>query len=225
MRILVAEDELKVRNFVVMGLQEAGMVTDAVASVAELLSSLRITRYDVLILDRLLKGVDSLTSLAELRRLCPSTKILILSALAECDERVKGLTEGADDYLGKPFHVHELIARIRALVRRQLSENQKMYPVMEYKDVKIDLEQQRAFRHEKRIELTGKELRLLSLLMRHPGKVFSKAEILDQCWDINHCPESNVVEVTIASLRSKLDRTDSPRIQSKRGIGYWLGEP
>ena len=82
MRILVAEDELKVRNFVVMGLQEAGMVTDAVASVAELLSSLRITRYDVLILDRLLKGVDSLTSLAELRRLCPSTKILILIALA-----------------------------------------------------------------------------------------------------------------------------------------------
>ena len=226
MRILVVEDEVKVRTFIQQALEGAGMVVDAVSSPADLLVSLKTSAYDILVLDRLLKGYDLLDSLTEVRRTAPQSKILFLSALSEVGEKVKGLTEGADDYLGKPFHISELIARLRSLYRRgQDKKSPAKDTVLIHKNLKIDLETQRVYRNEKRIELTGKEFRILCLFARNPQRIFSKMEILDLVWDMNHFPESNVVEVTIATLRSKIDKGFDPLIHSRRGVGYWLGEP
>lgn len=225
MKILIAEDEPKVRDFVKKAVEEAGMTADDVATVDDLLSALRTATsasYDALILDRLLKGMDSLDVLAQIRKAAPQTKILVLSALSEVEDKVKGLSEGADDYLGKPFHVSELIARLRSLTRR--SDAQTKDTVLAYEDLKIDLETQRVHRGNKRLDLSAKEFRLLCTLGRHPGKVFSKMDLLDQVWDMNHFPESNVVEVTIAGLRAKVDKGFKTLIHNRRGVGYWLGE-
>ena len=226
MRVLVAEDEVKVRNFIQKALEGAGMVVDAVQTFSDLMSSLKTYSYIVVVLDRLLGGRDLVDSLAEIRSASSPAKILILSALAEVDEKVKGLTEGADDYLGKPFHVAELVARIRSLDRQKdQGKRSQKETLLTYKDLKIDLETQRVHRGDKRIDLTGKEYRILCLMAKHPAKVLSKMDLLDQAWDMNHYPESNVVEVTVASLRAKIDKGTSPLIQSRRGVGYWLGEP
>jgi two-component system, OmpR family, response regulator len=225
MRILVVEDEKKVQRFITRALEGAGMVVDTVETVPDMLASLGAVSFDAIVLDRLLGGHDSLESLAQTRKLQPHIKILVLSALAEVEEKVKGLTEGADDYMGKPFHVAELVARLRSLVRRETKaaiiarDN-----VIAFEDLTIDLEKQRVSRGSRKIDLTGKEFRILCLLARHPGQIFSKAAILDQVWDLNHYPESNIVEVTIANLRAKVDRGFTPLIKSRRGVGYWLGE-
>ncbi|MBI2083490.1 MAG: response regulator transcription factor [Deltaproteobacteria bacterium] len=226
MKILVAEDEPKVRNFIKKALDDAGFVTDTVAEILELLTSLKSTPYDILVLDRLLKGRDSLDFLSDIRRSASGTKVLILSALSDVEDKVKGLTEGADDYLSKPFHVAELIARIRAMLRRDEQRKKAIKDtILVFEDLKIDLETQRVYRGNKKVDLTGKEFRILYLLARNPGQIFSKTSLLDQVWDMNHYPESNLVEVTIANLRSKIDRGFKAMIQSRRGLGYWLGEP
>lgn len=226
MRILVVEDEPKVRNFIQQALEGAGMVVDAVPSRSELFSSLKTISYDALVMDRMVQGTDLIDSLPEIRQTAPDMRVLVLSALSEVEEKVRGLTEGADDYLGKPFHLSELIARIRSVGRRSPQAKSSRDTVMAYKDLKIDLETQRVTRQDRRVDLTGKEYRLLCLLARHPGKIYSRMELLDLVWDMNHYPESNVVEVTVASLRGKIDKGFKPLIiHSRRGAGYWLGEP
>ncbi len=227
MKVLLAEDETKVRRFIKQALEAAAMIVDEVASLPDLLTALKTNRYDILVLDRLLERHDSLDILSVVRKDAPATPILILSALAEVEEKVRGLVEGADDYLSKPFHVSELIARVRSLTRRKDLQGASLKGASWTTggDLTIDLEKQRVERQNKKIDLTGKEFRLLCLLARHPGRVFSKMELLNQVWDLNHYPESNVVEVTIASLRSKLDKGFTPLLQSRRGVGYWLGEP
>lgn len=225
MKILVVEDEKKVSNFVVAALTQAGMTAEAVASVDDLLTALKTSQYDIIVLDRLLHGEDSVEHMDKIRAAAPRSKIIILSALSEVEDKVKGLTEGADDYLGKPFHVSELVARLRVLTRRtETGEKTAKDTLITYEDLKIDLETQRVTRQDKRIDLTSKEFKTLCLLARHPGQIFSKTKILDEAWDLNHYPESNVVEVTIANLRSKIDKDFSPIIHSRRGVGYWLGE-
>jgi len=225
MKILVVEDETKVRKFVREALEDCGMVVDEVSSFEDLMAVIQIFSYDAIILDRLLKGHDCIDSVTAIRKHSPETKIIVLSALAEADDKVKGLSEGADDYLGKPFHISELIARVRSLTRRsETSRWKNKDTIIEYKDLKIDLESQRVSRAGKRLDLTGKEFRTLCLLARKPGQIFSKFKILDEIWDMNHFPESNVVEVTIANLRSKIDKNFKPLIHSRRGVGYWLGD-
>lgn len=226
MKVLVVEDERKVRNFIVQALAGEGMVPDEAQTVEELMASVSTSEYDLIVLDRLLDSRDSIDSIPEIRRLNPNARILVLSALSEINEKVRGLSGGADDYLGKPFHVAELVARLRALARRGEGGGVKARDTqIAFADLRIDLETQRVFRGESRIDLTGKEFKILCLLARHPGRVFSKAKILDEAWEMNHSPESNVVEVTIANLRAKIDRGRSPLINSRRGAGYWLGEP
>ena len=225
MRILIAEDEPKVLNFISQALESAGMIVDKVSQLEDLECLLKTssqTSYDVIVLDRLLHGQDSLDRLSEIRKKSPASKILILSALSEVEDKVRGLTEGADDYLGKPFHVAELVARLRTLGKRGDSQKASQ---LTYADLVIDLSTQKVMRGKDKIDLTAKEFRLLSLLIRYPGRIFSRSDLLDQVWDLNHFPESNVVEVTVASLRSKIDKGRTPLIQSKRGMGYWLGEP
>ena len=224
MKILVAEDEKKVQKFIRQALEEAGMVVDTVITYTELLAALKANTYDALVLDRLLQGHDTLESIQIIRQQTPNIKILVLSALSDVEEKVKGLTEGADDYLGKPFHVSELLARLRTIARRPTTTSTKDTLII-YQDLKIDLGTQKVFRSETRLDLTSKEFKILCLLARHPGQIFSKTNILDQVWDLNHYPESNIVEVTIANLRSKIDKGNKPLIQSRRGVGYWLGEP
>lgn len=225
-RILVVEDEPKVREFISLALNQDGMTVDAISCLNDLSTEAKSQIYDAIVLDRLLQGRDSVNAIPDLRRRFPAAKLLILSALSEVEDKVRGLNEGADDYLGKPFHVAELIARVRSLLRRaEGDEKSQKGPELSYEDLKIDLERQKVHRGEKNIELTGKEFRLLCLLAKSPGQIFSKAMLLDQVWDLHHFPESNVVEVTVANLRAKVDRGGKPLIQSRRGVGYWLGEP
>ncbi len=224
MKILVAEDERKVREFIRTALQQEGMVVDAVTSIPEMLAALSTSSYELIVMDRLLQGRDAIDALPEIKRGHATLKILVLSALAEVENKVEGLREGADDYLAKPFHVTELVARIRSLMRRGEGV-EKRNSLLVYEDLRIELETQRVSRAGKRIDLTGKEFRALCLLARYPNQVFSKMKILDQVWDIDHNPGSNVVEVTIANLRAKVDKGSKPLIQNRRGVGYWLGEP
>ncbi|QQR79480.1 MAG: response regulator transcription factor [Deltaproteobacteria bacterium] len=223
MRVLIVEDEPKVLSFISQALESSGMTVDKVSAVSEVKLITKTLSFDVIVLDRLLHGEDSLEALSEIRRNNPLAKILVLSALSEVDEKVRGLTEGADDYLGKPFHVAELVARIRVLAKR--SDSPAKTSQLSYADLLMDLNSQKVMRGNCKIDLTAKEFRLLSLLLRNPGRVYSRSDLLDQVWDLNHFPESNVVEVTVASLRSKVDKGFTPLIQSRRGAGYWLGEP
>ena len=225
MRVLVVEDEIKVQLFIKEALESSGMVVDAVGDLSDLLEYLAANSYEVIVLDRLLRGKDSLDHLAEIRKRNPQAKILFLSALSEVEDKVKGLNQGADDYLGKPFHVAELIARLQTISRRDESKGANTGNLINYEDLQIELDTQRVIRGGNKISLTGKEFKMLTLFAKHPGRIFSKAMLLDQVWDLNHFPESNVIEVTIANLRAKIDKGFRPLIQSRRGVGYWLGEP
>lgn len=224
MKILVVEDEKKVQTFIKQALEQAGMVVDAASTVDDMNLMADTTEYDIIVLDRMLGREDSVKSIDSLCKKNPDVKILVLSALGDVDEKVKGLTEGADDYIAKPFHVSELVARVRALSRRRENGRAMKDTMIEFGDLMIDLEKQRVSRGEKKIDLTKKEFQILTLLARRPGVVFSKANILDRVWDMNHFPESNIVEVTIANLRNKVDKGFEPLIQSQRGVGYWFRE-
>lgn len=225
-KILVVEDERKVRNFIHEALKAAGMVVDSVEDLEDLKDHLTANPYEAIVLDRLVRGKDSLQSLPEIRKLNPQAKILILSALSEVEDKVSGLSQGADDYLGKPFHVSELVARLHSITRRSEAPGSEMAGNrLGFKDLSIELDTQKVYRAEKKIALTGKEYKLLTLMAKYPGRIFSKMMLLDQVWDINSFPESNVVEVTVANLRAKIDKGQEPLIHSRRGVGYWLGEP
>jgi len=224
MKVLIVEDEAKVLNLVKKGLITAGIEVDCAKTVPDIFSALEESTFDVIVLDRLLKGVDVIGYLGEIRKKVPQTKVIILSALSDVEDKVKGLSEGADDYLSKPFNIAELIARLEALTRRQqgdVSDN-----TIVYEDLVIKLDSQRVERSGKRLDLTAKEYKLLSLLAKNPGTIFSKYQLLDQVWELKYYPESNVVEVVINHLRAKLDKEfTKPLLQSRRGEGYWIGDP
>jgi two-component system, OmpR family, response regulator len=222
LNILVLEDEPKVRKFVEKALTAAGMQVDSLETTEELKEYVARLSYDVLVLDRLIGRSDSLSFIDQVRKASPRTKILVLSALGELEDRVTGLNFGADDYLPKPFHVTELVARVRTLARRDSKTDVKNN--LQHGDLEIALHSQEVKRSGKAIALTAKEFRLLTLLAQHPNTVFSKAELLDRVWGVNADPGSNVVEVTVNRLRSKVDEGfDLELIHTRRGIGYWFG--
>ena len=222
--VLVVEDEPKVQKFVRKALEQAGMRVESTGHLDEIDEHLRRIPCDVLILDRLVENRDSLSLVGKLRKAFPRTRILILSALGELNDRVAGLNVGADDYLPKPFHVAELIARVRSVARRDTEEPVEPN-LLRFSDLTVRLDSQEVTRGDRSIPLTAKEFRLLSLLVQKPRKLFTRMELLDRVWGLNADPGSNVVEVTINRLRAKLDTgAEMPLIHTKRGAGYWLGE-
>ncbi len=218
MRLLVVEDEEKIASFVRKGLQEQGFAVDTLARGDEALLALVNQPYDAAILDIFLPGRDGLSVLRAVRRRGIHLPVLLLTARGELYERVEGLESGADDYLPKPFAMEELVARVRALLRRTAGVGLSLYQVG---DLTLNLVSRVAVRRERKIELTGREFSLLELLMRSPGKVFTRTEICEHVWNFHFDPGTNLVDVYIQKLRKKVDEGESPRlIQTVRGIGY-----
>lgn len=225
MKVLIVEDEPKVLNFLKKGLSSSEISVDVASNLDELFSTLLSHSYDAIVLDRLLGGVDAMTAISRIRTRSPSTKILILSALSDVDDKVVGLSSGADDYLGKPFEISELIARLRAVCRRVSADPEGRDNILRYKDLTIYLDTQRVERNGTRILLTAKEYKLLAFLIKKPNRVYSKPELLSNIWEIQYYPESNVIEVLVNHLRNKVDKDFEPKlIHSRRGTGYWAGD-
>jgi two-component system, OmpR family, copper resistance phosphate regulon response regulator CusR len=219
MRILVVEDEPKTSDYLKRGLTENGFVVDVVADGVDGQFYATTGDYQLVILDVGLPRLDGWKALIEIRKQ-KDTPVLFLTARDRIEDRVKGLELGADDYLVKPFAFSELLARVRSILRRGKTTESD---VLRIADLELDLPRHRAFRGGRRIDLTAKEFTLLALLMRRPGEVMSRTYIAEQVWDMNFDSDTNVVEVAIKRLRSKVDDPfDSKFIHTIRGVGYVL---
>jgi two-component system OmpR family response regulator len=222
MRCLVVEDEADTARYICNGLTEAGHATSLCRNGVEGLDLATNEHWDVIVLDRMLPGgVDGLAILAALRQLGKTTPVLILSALASLDERVRGLRGGGDDYLTKPFAFSELLARVEALSRRSsLSADPSELWIA---DLKLDLRTRRAARANQPITLQPREFRLLEYLVRHQGQVVTRTMLLESVWDYYFDPQTNVIDVQISRLRRKIDQGFSPRLlHTLRGTGYMI---
>lgn len=224
MRILLIEDDARVATYVVKGLTEAGHRVEHETDGWRGLRRLVGDSFDVIVLDRMLPGLDGLALLQELRGTGHRTPVLILSALGEVDERVRGLRAGSDDYMAKPFSLSELLARVEALGRRPQPGSAPMRVTVD--DLEIDLLSREVRRGGRRIDLSNREFRLLEYMARHAGHVLTRTMILEAVWDYNFDPQTNIVDQHISHLRQKVDRGfDPPLIQTVRGAGYSLRRP
>ena len=222
MRVLVVEDFAILRDSVCLGLREAGYAVDEAADGEAGLSSAQINDYDVIVLDLMLPRLDGLTVLQRLRRARNRTHVLILTAKDTAIDRVAGLDAGADDYLVKPFAFAELLARVRALVRRRYDAKS---PLIQIGDMTIDTTRRTVERDGTTIELSEREYALLHLLAVRAGQVVTRTEIWEHVYDANATAESNVVEAFIRLLRRKIERPHlPPLIHTRRGHGYMLGD-
>jgi two-component system, OmpR family, response regulator len=223
MKILLVEDNPRVAQFVAKGLREAGHTIDYAGNGRDGLFLASSERYDVMILDRMLPGgIDGLGIVEALRKTGNKTPILILSALGEVDDRIRGLRAGGDDYLSKPFAFGELAARVDALMRR--SQNRRPETVLTVGDLHMDLLTRAVTRAGKAIHLQPREFKLLEYLMRHTEQVVTRAMLLENVWDYRFDPQSNVIDTHISKLRYKIDAGfDTPLLRTVRGIGYRLG--
>ena len=221
MRILVVEDDSETREYLNRGLSEAGHVVDTADNGNSGVSLACDPKYDVMVIDRMLPECDGLAVVQAVRDAGLSTPVLILSALGEVNDRVTGLRQGGDDYLVKPFAFSELVARLDALVRRADIESTATLLVVS--DLEMDLLAREVTRAGQHIELQPREFRLLEYLMRHQGHVVKRTMLLEQVWDYNFDPQTNVIDVHVSRLRRKIDRGfDAPLIQTVRGAGYVL---
>lgn len=223
MRILVIEDEAKLASYLRKGLTEESFSVDIAGNGVDGLHLAMEEDYDLLVLDAMLPGIDGFSVLAALRQR-KQTPVLMLTARGRVEDRVRGLQSGADDYLVKPFAFSELVARVRALLRRrQAGPDQEGVTVMRLADLELDLLRRRAARAGCRLELTAKEFSLLVLLLRRQGEVLSRTEIAAQVWDIHFDHGTNVIDVAIRRLRGKLDSPfKSALLHTVRGMGYVL---
>jgi DNA-binding response OmpR family regulator len=222
MKILLIEDEAKIAQFVCAGFKEQGFQADHCADGHEGYARAIDGAYDVIVLDIMLPGRDGLSILKGLRKAALATPVILLTARNELDDRIEGLSLGADDYLAKPFFVEELIARIHALLRRVSGDRQNVLAVGELRLDRISRELR--WRGET-IDLTSREFNLMEYLMRSPGRVFTRTQILEHVWDYDFDPSTNVIDVCIQRVRKKLGALgaeidgESP-IESVRGVGY-----
>ncbi|HTV63612.1 MAG TPA: response regulator transcription factor [Verrucomicrobiae bacterium] len=219
MRILVVEDDEKIASFVVKGLKQNGYAVDHSPDGERAFALAKTVAYDAAVMDLMLPGLNGLKVIEQLRAESVRLPVLILSAKASVDDRVKGLQAGGDDYLTKPFAFSELLARVQALIRRatQISEPTRLTAGA----LTLDLLTREARRGNKPVELQPREFALLEYLMRHPNRVVTKTMILEHIFDFSFDPQTNVVDVLVHRLRSKAD-PDKQMIQTLRGVGYVL---
>jgi two-component system, OmpR family, response regulator len=220
MRILIVEDELKMASLLRRGLQEEGHAVDLARTGDDALWMARATEYDAVVLDLMLPGIDGIEVCRRLRDGGTWAPVLMLTARDGVEDRVAGLDAGADDYLTKPFSFAELLARLRALVRRVANERPT---VLEVDDLRLDPATRRAWRGEVEVNLSAKEFALLEAFMRRPGDVLSRYQLLEHAWDYGYENRSNVVDVYVRYLRDKVDRPfGRASIETVRGAGYRL---
>jgi len=218
MRLLVVEDEKKVANFIKKGLEEEGYAVDLASNGRTGLDMGLDKIHDLIILDLNLPEMDGLSILQQLRSRKISTPVLLLTVRASIEDRVLGLDTGADDYLPKPFAFQELLARIRALLRRQADTQP---PLLQIADLKLDPAQRVVYRSEQKIDLTPKEFALLDYFMRNPDRVLTRTMIAEHVWDYDFDTETNVIDVYVNYLRKKIDTDrDTRLIHTVRGVGY-----
>jgi two-component system OmpR family response regulator len=225
MRVLVVEDDVKLASLLRRGLREEGVLADVAISGEDALWMADESRYDVIVLDWMLPGIDGLETCRRLRGSGVLAPIVMLTARGEVEDRIAGLHGGADDYLVKPFSFGELVARLHALARRGEIKRSSM---LEVDDLCLDPVTHRAWRGDQELELSAKEFLLLETLMRHPGAAMSRQQLLDHAWDADYHGQSNVVDVYIGYLRDKVDRPfGRASIETVRGVGYRLcaGDP
>ncbi len=223
-KILLVEDDLTTVDFILKGLAEHGHVGDHSGNGRDGLFMATDGGYDAIILDRMLPGMDGMAVLGALRAAGIETPVILLSALGSVDDRVRGLTAGADDYLVKPFAFAELLARLELLMRKRGSGT-SVETSLSCGPLHMDLLRRDVQRDDRRIDLQPREFRLLEFLMRHAGQVVTRTMLLESVWDYHFDPGTNVIDVHISRLRRKIDQDgDTPLIHTVRGAGYRLGE-
>ncbi|MCW5695256.1 MAG: response regulator transcription factor [Bauldia sp.] len=224
MRILLVEDDRETAAYLVRALREAGHVPEHTADGASGAEMALGGGYDVLVVDRMLPGRDGLSIIEELRATGDHTPALILSALGQVDDRVKGLRAGGDDYLAKPYALSELLARIEVLARRRRQGDGDV--VYRVGDLELDRLSHAVARAGQAIPLQPREFRLLEYLMKNAGKVVTRTMLLENVWDYHFDPQTNVIDVHISRLRAKIDKGfEEPLLQTVRGAGYMIRDP
>ena len=223
MELLLVEDNPRISDFMVKGLEESGFSVILAENGNKARSLIAQREWDLVLLDIMLPDIDGIELLQYMRYKKINTPILVVSALGEPDDKVKALDYGADDYLAKPFHFKELIARINALTRRFKSNNQVQENVLTCDNLKLYLDRHIVERDSKEIKLTLQEFKLLQLLMENKNKVLSRVQILDAVWGIDYDSNTNVVDVYISYLRNKVDtESENKLIQTVKGRGYLI---
>jgi two-component system, OmpR family, response regulator len=223
-KILLIEDDATTADYIARGLEEEGFTVDRADNGRDGLFLATDASHDAIILDRMLPAMDGMAVLAALRAAGIATPVIILSALASADERVKGLTGGSDDYLTKPFAFAELLARLRIILRRTMA-SQAPETLLSCGDLEVDLLSRRVRRGRRSIDLQPREFRLLDYLLRHSGQVVTRTMLLEGVWDYHFDPGTNVIDVHISRLRRKIDEEgEAPLIHTVRGAGYRLSE-
>jgi len=221
MRLLVVEDDPKLASFIVKGFKQSGFAVDHYADGSEGLTYALAEPYAAAVIDIMVPGLDGLSLVQEMRKQKVMTPVLILSARATVDDRVKGLRSGGDDYLTKPFAFDELLARVQALVRRGSHTSEPT--TLSFADLSLDLLARKVTRAGKPVELQAREFALLEYLMRNAGRVVTKTMILGHIWDFSFDPQTNVVDVLVCRVRNKVDKGfDRKLIKTLRGMGYVL---
>jgi len=224
MRVLIIEDDAENARYIGRGLDEAGHSSRHAGDGRDAVAIARSEQFDALVVDRMLPGLDGLSVIQQLRDDGDQTPALILSALGDVDDRVDGLKAGGDDYLVKPFAFAELMARLEALVRR--ADAKAVSNGVAVADLRIDTLKREVKRGDAKISLQPREFRLLEYLARHSGQIVTRTMLLENVWDYNFDPQTNVIDVHISRLRSKIDKDfDVPLIHTVRGSGYILREP
>lgn len=223
MKVLLIEDDRKISSFIKKGLKEQGFVVDSCENGDDGYALATGQAYDVLILDIMLPGRDGLSILRGLRNEKITVPVILLTARSALQERVEGLNLGADDYLSKPFYMEELLARIHAVTRRATGDQLSL---MQAGHLTVNLITREVRLAKEKVDLTVREFSLLELLMRSPGRVFTRTQILEHVWGYDFDPQTNVVDVYIRRLRSKVDvKPDAPLIETVRGVGYRMIKP
>ena len=221
MRLLVVEDDRDAADYLVKAFREVGHVADAANDGEDGLAMAADGEYDVLIIDRMLPKLDGLAVIGSLRAKGVETPVLILSALGQVDDRIKGLRAGGDDYLPKPYSFAELLARVEVLSRRRGGRGEET--VLRVADLVLDRMSREVRRGEEEISLQPREFRLLEYLMKHAGQVVTRTMLLENVWDYHFDPQTNVIDVHISRLRSKIDKGfERPLLHTIRGAGYMI---